>query len=67
VESLGMEIGAELTVELASDQSVITIKTAKDTRPIRARHKIEDLLAESSPDAFQGGVEWGTPQGKEVW
>jgi len=25
VESLGMEIGAELTVELASDQSVITI------------------------------------------
>ena len=67
VESLGMEIGAELTVELASDQSVITIKPVKDTRPIRGRHKIEDLLAESSPDAFQGEEEWGTQQGKEVW
>ena len=62
-----MEIGAELTVELASDQSVITIKPARDTRPIRGRHKIEDLLAESSPDAFQGEEEWGSPQGKEVW
>ena len=67
VDTLGMEIGAELTVELSSDQSEIKIKPVVDNRPIRGRHKIEDLLAESSPDAFEGEVDFGVPQGKEVW
>lgn len=35
VKSLGMRIGSELTIELSSDHSQITIKPAQDVRPVR--------------------------------
>jgi antitoxin MazE len=67
VDSLGMEVGCQLTVELAEDRSQIVVKTKQDSRPVRGRHRIEDLLAASSPDAFEGECDWGPPQGKEIW
>lgn len=67
VKSLGMRIGSELTIELSSDHSQITIRPAKDVRPVRGRHRIENLVASSSPDAFEGEHEWGEPRGKEAW
>ncbi len=67
VETLGMEIGSELTIELSSDRSRITISPVEDSRPVRGRHRIEDLVAPSSPDAFEGEPGWGEPQGKEAW
>ncbi len=67
VESLGMTVGSTVIVEVSEDQSRITLKPAKDHRPVRGRHRIEDLIAESSPRAFSGEHDWGTPQGKEVW
>ena len=67
VESLGMQIGSELSIELSGDRSQITITPARDTRPVRGRHRIEDLVASSSPDAFDGEYDWGERQGKEVW
>lgn len=67
VDSLGMEIGSKLSVELSKDQSRIIIAPERDARPVRGRHRIEDLVASSSPDAFEGEVDWGGAQGKEVW
>ncbi|HOW63796.1 MAG TPA: AbrB/MazE/SpoVT family DNA-binding domain-containing protein [Candidatus Paceibacterota bacterium] len=67
IESLGAGVGTEVLVELSEDRTKITLKPSKDRRPIRGRHRIEDLIAASSPDAFKGEYGWGDPQGKEVW
>ena len=67
VESLGMGIGSELLVELSEDRSRITVTPAADSRPVRGRHRIEDLVASSAPDALVGEYDWGEPQGREVW
>lgn len=67
IDTLGMTVGTSVTVEVSGDQSQITIKPIKESRPIRGRHRIEDLVAESSPKAFAEDNNWGAPQGKEVW
>lgn len=67
VDSLGMDIGSQLVIALSEDSSMVTITPAKDARPIRGRHRIEDLIATGSPNAFVGEYDWGGPEGKEVW
>jgi len=67
IDSIGLDIGEEIVVTLLPDQSGITVKPVQDTRPIRGRHRIEELIASSSPDSFDGELDWGKPQGKEVW
>ncbi len=67
VEKLGLDLGSEVEVEVSSGHNHITVTPAKDVRPIRGRHRIEDLIAASSASAFDGGYDWGSPQGKEVW
>jgi antitoxin MazE len=67
IESLGMSVGAAVVVDLSGDRCQITITPASDSRPIRGRHRIEDLIAASSPASFKGEYHWGGPQGKEVW
>lgn len=67
VDLLGMEVGSELTIELSDDRTRITVTPTRDSRPVRGRHRIEDLVASSSPDAFSGEEGWDGPQGKEAW
>ena len=67
IETLGMTVGAPVIVELSADQSRITITPATESRPVRGRHRIEDLIAESSPNAFAASHDWGGAHGKEVW
>ncbi len=67
VESMGLEVGAEIQVELSEDARSIVITPLVDERPVRGRHNIENLIAESAPDAFADGYDWGAPEGKEVW
>lgn len=67
VDALGVGIGSELVVEMSGDRPGITITPATDSRPVRGRHRIEDLIAASSPDAIDGEYDWGGPQGKEAW
>lgn len=67
IESLGIAVGASVNVEVSKDNSQITIKPTKESRPIRGRHRIEDLIAGSSPKAFEGEYNWGKVAGKEVW
>lgn len=67
VDALGMQAGSELTIEMSSEGAHITIRPARDERPIRGRYRIEDLVAASSAESLGGEVEWGDPQGKEAW
>jgi len=67
IDSLGIAVGAQLTVEVSRENCQITIAPTTDLRAVRGRHRIEDLIADSSPKAFEGAYDWGTPQGKEVW
>ena len=67
VESLGISVGASVIVEVSGDHSRITITPDAESRPVRGRHRIEDLIAESAPDAFASEHDWGSAQGKEVW
>jgi len=67
IQSLGITVGSTVIVEVSGDQSQITIKPAQECRPVRGRHRIEDLIAESAPDSFGGEHDWGVMQGKEAW
>ena len=67
VESLGIRVGAPVLVEVSGDHSRIVITPAKESRPVRGRHRIEALIAESAPNAFAAEHDWGKPHGKEVW
>jgi len=67
VETLGMSVGAPVVVEVSGDHSQITITPVAESLPVRGRHRIEDLIAESSPRAFAMGPDWGKAEGKEVW
>ena len=67
VETIGLDIGSPVLVEVSKDKSRITITPTTESRPIRGRHRIEDLISESSKNAFAGECHWGAAQGKEVW
>lgn len=66
LESLGAKVGSKLSLELSEDRSHLKISPQSSERPIRGRYNIKDLLAASSPDAFEE-FDWGQPVGKEVW
>ncbi len=67
VERMGVDIGSELLVALSDDSNRIIITPIQDVRPVRGRHRIEDLIAASRSNSFDGRESWGEPQGKEVW
>jgi len=67
VERIGVHIGSEVLISLSDDQSTITIAPVQDSRPVRGRYRIEDLIAASQVDSFDGKEFWNSSQGKEVW
>jgi len=67
VEAMGTEVGAPLRLELAEGGSKLVVSPTKKRRPVRGRHRIEDLVAKGNGEAFEGEVDWGESVGKEVW
>ena len=67
IESLGIAVGASVIVEVSKDSSQITITPTTVSQSVRGRHRIEDLIAKSSPKAFDGAYNWGKAVGKEAW
>ena len=67
IKPLGITLGSELELTVSPDEMPIVISTVKDSRPVRGRHRIADLIAASDPKAFEGESDWGAPQDKEVW
>ena len=47
--------------------SAITVSPVLDARPVRGRHNLDNLIAESAVDAFIGTEEWDDTHGREVW
>lgn len=67
LDSMGISVGAEISIDISADRTSITLTPSGDRLPVRGRHRIGDLIAASSPDAFSGEVDWGESQGKETW
>jgi antitoxin MazE len=67
VDEIGVGVGSELRIRLSEDREGITIAPLRDSRPVRGRHRIEDLIAASRSDSFEGREHWKQSQGKEVW
>lgn len=67
VDRIGVDIGSEVLISLNSDNTTITIAPVQDSRPVRGRHRIEDLIAASHLDSFESKEFWTNSQGKEVW
>ena len=67
VKRIGVDIGSEVFISLSDDQSTITIVPVLDSRPVRGRHRIEDLIAASKPQSFDGKEMWTGAMGKEAW
>ena len=67
VDGLGVKVGALVEVELSADRTRITIMPTEESRAVRGRYRIEDLVAGSDPKAFRGEHDWGGAQGKEAW
>lgn len=51
--------GARLDVRVEGDSMILT--------PARPRYRLEDLLAQMTPEHKQGEMDWGGPRGKEEW
>ena len=54
-----IEEGSE--VELSVTEGVLTI------RPRALTYRLEELLAQVTPDNRHDEIDWGGPQGKEAW
>ena len=54
-----LEEGSE--VELSVTEGVLTI------RPRALTYRLEELLAQVTPDNRHDEIDWGGPQGKEAW
>ena len=67
IDRLGVGIGSEVLISLSDDHTTITISPVQDSRPVRGRHRIEDLIAGSQPDSFDGKEVCANSKGKEVW
>ncbi len=67
VDRIGVDIGSEVLISLGDDQSTIIITPVNESRPVRGRHRIEDLIAASQPDFSDGTECWPHSQGKEAW
>ena len=63
LSALGIENGAELEVRITPKKDALIIK---QTRVIRGRHRIEDLVAAMPRNYKPQEVDWGA-QGQEVW
>ncbi len=55
-------VGDEVDVYAEADKIVIQIKNQ-----IRGKYLIENLVAEMPPDYRSEEMEWGDPEGREVW
>jgi len=58
------QLGVGDEVDINVKDGIIIVTPAK---PIRGRHKLEDLVARIPKDYQASEVDWGEPVGKEVW
>jgi len=64
--ALRLETGARLEVELSPKKDAIIVKPATPLSRVRARHRIEDLVA-AMPKNYKTTELSCEPSGREVW
>ena len=62
LEDSKIEIGEDVDISIKDGTIVI-----KKANMIRGRYKIEDLVAKMPKDQELSEVDWGDPEGQEVW
>ncbi len=62
LEDSKIEIGEDVDISIKDGTIVI-----KKANMIRGRYKIEDLVAKMPKDQEPSEVDWGDPEGQEVW
>jgi len=64
--TLGLETGARLEVELSPKKDAIIVKPATPVLRVRARHRLEDLVA-AMPKNYKATETSWEPICREVW
>jgi len=64
--ALQLETGARLDIVLSPKKDAIIVKPVKSSSKIRARHRIEDLVAAMPKSYNAAEFHWGS-SGREVW
>ena len=57
-----LDVGDEVDVSVKDGVVIV-----KDSKRIRGRHSLEDLVSRIPQDCESGEVDWGEPVGKEAW
>jgi len=60
--TLNIQEGSDVKIEL-TDQGLLIVPN----RPKRQKLKLADLLEGVTPELIGGELDWGGPQGSEVW
>jgi len=63
---LQLETGTSVEVELSPRGDTIILRPVRSGKPVRGRHRIEDLAAAMPADCVPADIPWGT-EGREVW
>ncbi len=54
-------------IEEGSEVELSVVEGALTIRPRAASYRLDQLLAQVTPENRHDEVDWGRPQGKEVW
>lgn len=58
-DQINLKEGASISIDVTDNNIVIT--------PKRKKYTLEELLAGSSSNDFDGEFDWGEPVGEELW
>lgn len=67
LEELRLNAGAEVSLAIADDEPAIILRPIRPGKPVRGRHRIEDLAARMPRNYKAEEFGPGLPAGREVW
>lgn len=59
-KKVGMDYGSEMTITTGEDNSIII-------KPVKSKPTLDDLLSQCTPDKRHEEIDWGKPEGNEIW
>lgn len=58
-QQIGLKPGSVISISMEGDKIVLT--------PEKPKYSLQELLKDATPDQQHDEVDWGVPQGEEVW
>lgn len=59
VQQVGLTEGALISLSIEGDKIILS--------PTKPKYKLDELLANATPNMQHNEVDWGEPMGEEVW